>query len=58
MNNPDELRKTYNIIAADYTKDHLDDTWDDDYRELFVNTLHEHSSVLDLGCGPGTDSKN
>ena len=57
MNNADKLRKTYNLIASDYTHDHLADTWDDDYREAFINALPESSKVLDLGCGPGTDSK-
>jgi ubiquinone/menaquinone biosynthesis C-methylase UbiE len=57
MNNADELRKTYNTIAVDYTKNHLDDTWDDDYCESFINLLVKGSEVLDLGCGPGTDSK-
>ena len=56
MSKPDELRNTYNLIAADYTKDHLDDTWDDDYREAFIRMLGKDSEVLDLGCGPGTDS--
>ena len=57
MNNADELRETYNLIASDYTHDHLADTWDDDYCEAFINALPENSKVLDLGCGPGTDSK-
>ena len=57
MSYADELRKTYNLIAADYTKDHLDDTWDDDYLDAFAHMLTKDSEVLDLGCGPGTDSK-
>ncbi len=52
----EKLRKTYNRISGDYTKNHAEDTWDDDFIDLFLKELPEKAIVLDLGCGPGTDS--
>ena len=52
----DNLRETYNRIATDYTEDHMEDTWDDDYIQLFSDSLSKGAKVLDLGCGPGTDT--
>lgn len=54
--NDKNLRNTYNRIAADYTQDHKEDTWDDDYIQLFSDSLQEGAKVLDLGCGPGVDT--
>jgi len=51
-----KLKDTYNKIAKDYTKDHAEDTWDDDFIEYFSQELPRGAKVLDLGCGPGTDS--
>lgn len=57
MQSTDELRSTYNKIARDYYADHLKDTWDDDYTGFFIQLLDQHAKVLDLGCGPGIESK-
>jgi ubiquinone/menaquinone biosynthesis C-methylase UbiE len=57
MSESNELRETYNRIAADYNDDHEADTWDDDFRVAFCSLLPAHARILDLGCGPGTDSK-
>jgi ubiquinone/menaquinone biosynthesis C-methylase UbiE len=54
--NDENLRDTYNRIARDYNEDHKDDTWDDDYIQLFTDSLLENATVLDLGCGPGVDT--
>ena len=55
MNN-ESLCDTYNRIATDYTEDHKEDTWDDDYIQLFIDSLSKGAKVLDLGCGPGVDT--
>ena len=52
-----ELRNTYNTIAQDYHSDHKDDSWDNDYLEKFCEELTPGARVLDLGCGPGVDTK-
>ncbi|MFC1662988.1 class I SAM-dependent methyltransferase [Patescibacteria group bacterium] len=52
-----ELRSTYDRIAKDYQADHLSDTWDDDFIQYFIEALFKGAYVLDLGCGPGTDTK-
>ncbi len=51
------LKDTYNKIAEDYFEDHKDDTWDDDHLSLFAGQLIPGAVVLDLGCGPGVESK-
>jgi len=51
-----KLKDTYNKIAKDYTEDHAKDTWDDDFIDYFVNELPSGATILDLGCGPGTDA--
>ncbi|MDP4038625.1 MAG: class I SAM-dependent methyltransferase [bacterium] len=56
MKNSGKIRDTYNKIASDYHQDHLEDTWDDKYINLFIKLLPKGAEVLDLGCGPGTDS--
>ena len=56
MLNNENLRDTYNRIATDYTEDHKEDTWDDDYIQLFIDSLSKGAGVLDLGCGPGVDT--
>lgn len=53
----DPLKDTYNKIAHDYYRDHKADTWDDDFFGLFTKELAPHAKVLDLGCGPGVESK-
>ncbi len=52
-----KLADTYNKIARDYTKDHAEDTWDDDYINFFSEALFPNAKVLDLGCGPGFETQ-
>jgi len=51
-----KLKDTYNKIAKDYTEDHAKDTWDDDFIDYFSRELPSEATILDLGCGPGTDA--
>ncbi len=53
----EQNRNTYDKIASDYYKDHKDDTWDNDFLEDFIKHLPLSSKILDLGCGPGIESK-
>lgn len=55
--NPAELKNTYDKIAKDYFDDHQKDDWDDDFVELFSKKLFTKAKVLDLGCGPGVETK-
>lgn len=50
-----KLKDTYNKIAKDYAEDHAKDTWDDDFIDYFSKELPLGATILDLGCGPGTD---
>lgn len=51
------LADTYNRIAEDWHKDHLDDSWWTEETEHFITLLPEGATVLDVGCGSGTKSK-
>ncbi len=53
----ENLRNTYNEIAQDYFDDHKNDDWDNDFVELFSKKLIARAKVLDLGCGPGVETK-
>lgn len=46
------LRTTYNRIAADYALDHQRDSWVEDFVIQFTGALPATTSMLDLGCGP------
>lgn len=52
-----DLKETYNKIAADWWKDHRDDTWWVEGMEKFVSFLKPRDLVLDIGCGAGTKTK-
>lgn len=47
-----DLRATYNRIAADYAVDHEHDSWIEDFVNDFVELLPPQAAMLDLGCGP------
>jgi ubiquinone/menaquinone biosynthesis C-methylase UbiE len=47
-----DLRATYNRIAADYAVDHQHDAWIEDFVQQFVELLPPQATMLDLGCGP------
>ncbi len=51
------LADTYNKIASDYSKDHENDSWDNDFVDFFSEALFQNAKVLDLGCGPGVETK-
>jgi len=48
----DDLRTTYNRIAADFAADHQHDSWIEDFLIQFAQALPATASMLDLGCGP------
>ena len=52
-----KLKSTYEKIADDYHADHAADTWDDDFIEIFSQMVGKGAKVLDLGCGPGIETK-
>ncbi|MFH1235883.1 MAG: class I SAM-dependent methyltransferase [Parcubacteria group bacterium] len=54
---PHDLKSTYEKIADDYHADHAGDTWDDDFIEVFSQMAGKNAKVLDLGCGPGIETK-
>lgn len=51
------LKNTYNKIAGDWHKDHIDDTWWVKGTDAFISFLQPGARVLDVGCGGGTKSK-
>ncbi|KKW13768.1 MAG: hypothetical protein A2898_01960 [Candidatus Kerfeldbacteria bacterium RIFCSPLOWO2_01_FULL_48_11] len=51
------LKSTYEKIADDYHVDHAADTWDDDFIQIFSRMVGKGAKVLDLGCGPGIETK-
>lgn len=51
------LKKTYNLIAEDWFKDHHEDTWWIGGTDKFVSLLPTGASVLDVGCGAGVKSQ-
>ncbi len=52
-----DLRKTYDQIAEDWHKDHLDDAWWKPVTERFASLLSPGSSILDVGCAGGIVGK-
>ena len=52
-----DLKSTYNRIAKDWFKDHLEDTWWIEGTDKFASLLKSDSLVLDVGCGAGVKSK-
>ena len=49
------LKETYNKIAEDWYKDHLDEWWIPG-AEAFLSFLNKGDRILDAGCGPGIKS--
>jgi 2-polyprenyl-3-methyl-5-hydroxy-6-metoxy-1,4-benzoquinol methylase len=52
-----DTRDTYNRIAHDWHKDHMNDTWSIDATESFSKMLPAGSCVLDVGCAGGLKSR-
>ncbi len=52
-----DLKETYNRIAEDWHRDHLDDDWWIEGTDLFIKSLVPGAHVLDVGCGSGVKSK-
>ena len=57
MYSAEELSATYDRIAEDWWKDHLDDEWSVASAKKFAALLPTHATVLDVGCGPGIKAK-
>lgn len=57
MDYTDSVASTYNAIAEEYSNDHANDTWDDDYLSVFAKMLPAGADILELGCGPGVEMK-
>lgn len=51
------LRETYDKIAEAWHKDHQEDTWWKSGIDRFISYLKPGNSVLDVGCGGGTQSQ-
>lgn len=51
-----DLSATYDRIAADWDKDHREDTWWIEDLERLLKLLPERARFLDYGCGPGHKS--
>src|SRR3990167_1954181 len=51
------LKSTYNRIAKDYKKDHLDENWWIEGIDKYLSFFKPHASILDVGCGFGKISK-
>lgn len=49
-------RQTYNKIAEDWHKDHVNDTWWIAGTEKFSSYLEAGDKILDIGCGSGIKS--
>lgn len=52
-----DLQDTYNKIAADWHKDHKQDSWWIEATDKFISLLPAGGKVLDVGCGAGTKAK-
>lgn len=52
-----DLKETYNRIAEDWHRDHLDDDWWREGTDAFIKELTPGAHVLDVGCGSGVKSK-
>ncbi|MFA5841947.1 MAG: class I SAM-dependent methyltransferase [Candidatus Paceibacterota bacterium] len=48
-----DLKETYNKIALDWSKDHMNDDWWVKGTDKFISFLNPGSKILDVGCGPG-----
>jgi len=51
------LQETYDLIAEDWHKDHLVDTWWIEPTEHFLSMLPKDSLLLDVGCAGGLKAK-
>lgn len=51
------LKDTYNKIAKDWFKDHLESDWWADPAKKLLKELKPGSMVLDVGCGAGLKTK-
>jgi len=53
-----DLKSTYNQIAEDWSKEHVqDESWWKDAADKFISLLPSGGTVLDVGCGPGIKSR-
>lgn len=52
-----DLKSTYDLIAEDWHKDHLNDDWWKVVTDQFISLCRVGDHVLDVGCGSGIKSK-
>jgi SAM-dependent methyltransferase len=51
------LKDTYNRIAEDWHKDHLQDDWWVEGTNKFISFFAPNAEILDVGCGSGFKAK-
>ncbi|MBU1164991.1 class I SAM-dependent methyltransferase [Patescibacteria group bacterium] len=54
---PKNLKQTYDYIAEGFYVTVKDHNWSDKYLKRFVESLSKNAKILDLGGGPGVDTK-
>ena len=52
-----DLKDTYDKIAEDWHRDHLEDSWWVEGTNKYISFLKPGSTVLDVGCGAGVKSQ-
>jgi 2-polyprenyl-3-methyl-5-hydroxy-6-metoxy-1,4-benzoquinol methylase len=57
MNQNDDLKKTYNRIARDWSTQHGVDDWWIEGTDTFLSLLPKGATILDVGCGSGYKTK-
>ena len=54
---PKNLKQTYDYIAEGFFATVKNNNWSDKYLKQFVKSLPKKAKILDLGCGPGVETK-
>jgi SAM-dependent methyltransferase len=51
-----DLKETYNKIAKDWHRTHIQDTWWEEGTDMFLSFVKKDGRILDVGCGGGQKS--